>query len=207
MENEADKKRKKEKQKYRKSCQLQLMKCRYEIERWRKGWRCKPFPVIYLIPLSHFSFPFLSHLHPPSLNCISVSLKIKFSPVPSLSRSIISSIPSPFLPPSFFSFCHLSLPSKHDITLLPNSRYSPSAAEEKVKIYKTTIFRFMCHGQKKYNHNCVERLQGGTEGEIGRSRGQGREAVVFAVEMNLRKINYLIICVCDFICCLCCAAR
>ncbi len=164
-------------------------------------------PVIYLIPLSHFSFPFLSLVHfgcqPVSLNCISVSLQVKFSPVPSLSPSIISPIPSPFLYLFSSSFLFPS-PSVSPIktryyTHPPNSRYSPPAPEEKAKIYKTAIFRFMCHGQKKYNHGCVERV-----GEaIGRDRGRnsekkrtGEKSSGFAVEMHLRKINYLIICVC-----------
>lgn len=123
-----------------------------------KGWRCKPFSchlpnpsITFLISLSLYPPFWLSG--PLSLNCISVSLQMKFSPVPSLSPSIIPSIPSPFfclfLSPRFFSPHHLSLPSKQDITLPPNSRYPPPAPEEKVKIYKTAIFRFMCHGQTK----------------------------------------------------------
>lgn len=83
-------------------------------------------PVIYLIPLSHFTFSFLSLPHfgcqLVSLNCITVSLQATFSPVLSRFRSVIfllsiSIVFSP-LPPSF-SPHHLSLPSNQDITLPP----------------------------------------------------------------------------------------
>lgn len=142
-------------------------------------------PVIYLIPLSHFSFPFLSLVHfvcqPLSLNCTSVSPQVEFSPVPSLSPSIISPIPSPFLYLFSSSFLFPS-PSVSPIktryyTHPPNSRYSPPAPEE--KIYKTAIFRFMCRGQKKYNHGCVERVGEaiGREEIVRRRRRQGRKAV------------------------------
>lgn len=132
-------------------------------------------PVIYLIPLSHFSFPFLSlssilPVSPLSLNCISVSLQVKFFACPfsvslhyflhsiSIRLSFLSLLPFSLPPPS--SSRHLSLPSKQDITLPPNRRHSPPfSSREKVKINKTAIFfRFMCHGQRKYNHECVERV-------------------------------------------------
>lgn len=87
------------------------MTCRYEkTARWREG-RGENFSVIYLILLSHFSFPIASLLHfacqPRSLKYIYLSVQIKFSPVPSLSHSIISTTLYPFflLPFPPFTIC------------------------------------------------------------------------------------------------------
>lgn len=124
-----------------------------------------------------------------SLKCISVSLQIKFSPVPSLSHSIISSIPSPFF--CIFSSVFLfPLPSVSSIktryyTPPPNSKYSPHPPLEKVKIYKTVIFRFMCHSQKKYNHGCVE----GDRRRNRKMKRTGDKICTFAVDMHLGKIH------------------
>lgn len=125
-----------------------------------------------------------------------MSVQIKFSPVPSLSHSIISTIPSPFfyLLPSFYSppppsFRHLSLPSKQGITLTQPTVHIPLLFQKRK--YKTAIFRFMCQSQKKYNQECA-----GTGG-AGSARGGGRrserrtggKSSGFALEMCLGKMN------------------
>lgn len=186
-------------------------------------------PVVYLIPLSHFSFPFLSlsSILPVSLlfhlivyPCHS---ELNFPPAPSLSRSIIPSIPSPFVylfSPSFpFSLLphlpplsrHLSLPSKQDITLPPQTGDVPLlffSSREKVKINKTAIFfRFMCHGQKKYNHECVERVDEATGRDGGRnSGGKNNDGGEKSSGFASGKINYLINSVRVYLC-LCSARR
>lgn len=150
------------------------------------------FLISLPLPLLHFA------RQPPfSLNCISVSLRVKFFRLPLLCLAPLfppfhlhSSIFS--LPPSLFlSFptSPLSLsPSVSPIktryyTPTPNRRRSPPffSSREKVKINKTAIFfRFMCHGQKKYNHECVERVDEATGRDGGRNSGgkkqrRGRE--------------------------------
>ena len=203
-----------------------------EVQVWEDGQaedrvEVQTLPVIYLIPLSHFSFPLLS-LSPPF--CLSAPFhlivypchsELNFSPAPSLSRSII---PSPFVylfSPSFLFLSfptsplslslsrHLSLPSKQDITLPPNRRRSPPffSSGEKVKINKTAIFRFMCRGQKKYNHECVERVdeatgRDGRRNSGGKNNDGGEKSSGFASE----KINYLINSVRVYLC-LCGARR
>lgn len=186
-------------------------------------------PVIYLIPLSHFSFPFLSlsSILPVSplfhLIVYPCHSELNFLPAPSLSRSIIPSIPSPFVylfSPSFpFSLLphlpplsrHLSLPSKQDITLPPQTGDVPLlffSSREKVKINKTAIFfRFMCHGQKKYNHECVERVDEATGRDGGRnSGGKNNDGGEKSSGFASGKINYLINSVRVYLC-LCSARR
>lgn len=122
----------------------------------------KTFSVIYLILLSHFSFPIASLLHfacqPRSLKYIYLcQSKLNFHlslhcltplfPPPCLHSSI------PSLPPAFPSFHHLSLPSKQGITLTHPTVDIPLLLQKRK--YKTAIFRFMCHIQKKYNHEYV----------------------------------------------------
>lgn len=160
-------------------------------------------PVIYLIPLSHFSFPFLSlsSILPVSplfhLIVYPCHSELNFSACPfsvsfhyslhsiSIRLSFLSLLPfsSPSPPPLSLSR-HLSLPSKQDITLPPQTGDVPLlffSSREKVKINKTAIFfRFMCHGQKKYNHECVERVDEATGRDGGRNSGgekqrRGRE--------------------------------
>lgn len=132
--------RKEERWKYREKLttwKYQLMTCRYEkTARWREG-RGENFSVIYLILLSHFSFPIASLLHfacqPRSLKYIYLcQSKLNFH----LSLHCLTPL---FPPPCIHSSSCLSLlsPSVSPIktryyTHTPNGGYSPPAPEEKV---------------------------------------------------------------------------
>lgn len=149
------------------------------------------FLISLPLPLLHFA------CQPPfSLNCISVSLRVKFSACP-FSVSLHYSLHSISIRLSFLSLLPFSSPSPPPLSLspsvspiktryytpTPNRRRSPPSfsGREKVKINKTAIFfRFMCHGQKKYNHECVERVDEATGRDGGRNSGgkkqrRGRE--------------------------------
>lgn len=177
------------------------------------------FLISLPLPLLHFA------CQPPfSLNCISVSLRVKFSACPfsvslhyslhsiSIRLSFLSLLPffSPSPPPLSLSR-HLSLPSKQDITLPPQTGDVPLlffSSREKVKINKTAIFfRFMCHGQKKYNHECVERVDEATGRDGGRnSGGKNNDGGEKSSGFASGKINYLINSVRVYLC-LCSARR
>lgn len=187
-------------------------------------------PVIYLIPLSHFSFPFLSlsSILPVSplfhLIVYPCHSELNFPPAPSLSRSIIPSVPSPFVYLFSPSFPFPLLPHLPPLSLspsvspiktryyapTPNRRRSPPffSSREKVKINKTAIFfRFMCHGQKKYNHECVERVDEATGRDGGRnSGGKNNDGGEKSSGFASGKINYLINSVRVYLC-LCSARR
>lgn len=150
------------------------MKCRYDRQTEERV-EVQTCPVIYLIP-SHFSFRFLSlSLSSILANLfhliVYMSLQVQFSPVPSLSHSIISSILRSFL---FLLPFPLTICLSHQNMILhshPTADIPLLLRKRKLKYIKPTIFRFMCHGQKKYNHDCLERV-----GEaIWRDRGRNSE--------------------------------
>lgn len=176
------------------------------------------FLISLPLPLLHFA------CQPPfSLNCISVSLRVKFSACPfsvslhyslhsiSIRLSFLSLLPffSPSPPPPSLSPSVSPIKTRY-YAPTPNRRRSPPSfsGREKVKINKTAIFfRFMCHGQKKYNHECVERVDEATGRDGGRnSGGKNNDGGEKSSGFASGKINYLINSVRVYLC-LCSARR
>lgn len=176
------------------------------------------FLISLPLPLLHFA------CQPPfSLNCISVSLRVKFSACPfsvslhyslhsiSIRLSFLSLLPffSPSPPPPSLSPSVSPIKTRY-YAPTPNRRRSPPffSSREKVKINKTAIFfRFMCHGQKKYNHECVERVDEATGRDGGRnSGGKNNDGGEKSSGFASGKINYLINSVRVYLC-LCSARR
>lgn len=135
----------------------------------------KTFPVIYLIPITFLISLSRLHFHCQPLSLIlclchselHFGLSLHCLPPlfpPSHLHSSLSSFPSSFLP----------FPS---VSPIKTSHHRQN--QQKVKIYKTAIRRFMCHSQTKYNSDCVQRVREVVGRDWGGRRGHGRKVVVF----------------------------